>query len=67
MMTFFAAAIGTESVSAVGVSMVRNVSMMHGGVWSNGWMGGYAGAWIPILLVFVLAGVAAWIVNRGGK
>jgi len=67
MMTFFAAAIGTEPVSATGVSMVRNVSMMNGGVWSDSWMGGYGGVWMPLLLVIVLAGVAAWVVNRGGK
>lgn len=67
MMTFFAAAIDTEPVSAIGVSMVQNVSMMHGGVWSDGWMAGYGGLGMSLLFVIVFVGLAAWIVNRGGK
>ena len=32
-----------------------------------GWMGGYDGIWLPILLVIVVAGLVAWIVKQKGK
>jgi len=38
--------------------------MMNG---DYGWMGGYGGPWLPILLLIVVVGVVAWIANRGGK
>jgi hypothetical protein len=28
--------------------------MMNGGTWGAGWMGGYGGMWVPILLVAVV-------------
>ena len=39
--------------------------MMDG--YGFGWMGGYGGIWLPILLVVVIAGLAAWIVKQKGK
>lgn len=41
--------------------------MNGGGMWNDGWMGGYGGPWVPLLLVIVVVGVVAWIVRRGGK
>ncbi|MEO8634668.1 MAG: hypothetical protein ABI587_05260 [Gemmatimonadales bacterium] len=37
---------------------------MMGGGHANGWMGGYGGPWMLILLV-VISGLVAWIVARG--
>jgi hypothetical protein len=37
--------------------------MMDGGMGGSGWMGGY---WGPVLLV-VVVGLVAWIVMRGRK
>ena len=36
-------------------------------MWYDGWMGGYGGAWVPVLLAIVVVGLVAWIVRRGGK
>ena len=27
--------------------------MMNGGMWGGGWMGGYGGYWVPVLLIVV--------------
>lgn len=39
--------------------------MMDG--YGFGWMGGYGGIGMPILLVVVVAGLVAWIVKQKGK
>lgn len=52
---------------ATGHTWAQNGNMMNGGTWGSGWMGGYGGIWTPVLLVVVLAGVIAWIVNRKDK
>lgn len=38
---------------------------MMGGMNGYGWMGGYGGPWVLILLVVVVAGLVAWIIARG--
>ena len=60
-------AVGTASLLATGASLAQNGNMMNGGVWGTGWMGGYGGIWIPILLVIVVAGVVAWLVKQKGR
>lgn len=39
--------------------------MMDG--YGFGWMGGYGGIWLPILVVIAVAGFVAWIVKQKGK
>ena len=39
---------------------------MMGG-YGAGWMGGYGGIWVPILLVIVIAGFVAWVINQKRK
>jgi hypothetical protein len=39
--------------------------MMSG--YDTGWIGGYGGIWVPILLVAVVAGLVGWIVAKTGK
>jgi len=67
MKTLFVMAVGTVSLLATSVSWAQNGNMMNGGTWGSGWMGGYGGIWMPILLIIVVAGLVAWIVKRGGK
>jgi len=67
MKTLFVMAVGTVSLLATSVSWAQNGNMMNGGSWGSGWMGGYGGIWMPILLIIVVAGLVAWIVKRGGK
>ena len=49
---------------AAGVALAQNGSMMNGGGWG---MGGYGGIWGPILLVIVVVGVVALVMQRKGK
>lgn len=67
MKTLLVMAVGTVSLLATSVSFAQNGNMMNGGTWGSGWMGGYGGIWMPILLIIVVAGLVAWIVKRGGK
>ncbi len=41
-------------------------STMHGGGLWGGWMGGYGGAWVPILLV-VVVGLVVWMAMNKRK
>ncbi|WP_114970719.1 hypothetical protein [Rhodoferax ferrireducens] len=67
MKNLLAVAVGTTSLLTTGVSFAQNGNMMNDGLWGSGWMGGYGGIWMPILLVVVLVVLVAWIVKRGGK
>lgn len=67
MKTLLAMTVATVTLLTTGVSMAQNGNMMNGGSWGTGWMGGYGGIWMPILLVIVVAGFVAWIVKRDGK
>ena len=64
MKTLPALALGAIALLNTNVTLAQNGNMMNGG---GGWMGGYGGAWTPILLVIVVAGLVAWIVSRGRK
>lgn len=59
--------IAAATLLTSGASLAQNGTMMNGGIWGTGWMGGYGGIWTPILLVIVVAGVVAWIIGRKGK
>ena len=67
MKTLLALAVGTVSLLVTGVSLAQNGNMMSGGGWGMGWMGGYGGIWGPILLVIVVVGVVALVMQRKGK
>lgn len=67
MKTLFATAVGTGSMLTTGVSSAQSGNMMNGGAWGVGWMGGYGGIWMPILLVVVVVGLVAWAINQKGK
>lgn len=42
--------------------------MMNGsGMWGSGWMGGYGGGWLPILLVIVIIGLVVWVISQKRK
>ena len=52
---------------ATAVALAQGGHMMNGDSWGMGWMGGYGGIWGPILLVAVIAGVVALVMQRKGK
>lgn len=67
MKMFLAILFGMGLLSISAVSMAQNSNMMNQGMWNAGWMGGYGGMWVPILLVVVVIAVVAWVLGRKGK
>jgi hypothetical protein len=65
MRNLFAPAGGVTALLATGVASAQNGHMMNG-PWGGGWMGGYGGVWVPILLV-VVVGLVAWIFMQKRK
>ena len=58
--------VGTVSLVASGIASAQSGPMMNGGMSGVGWMGGYGGYWVPVLLV-VVVGLVAWIVMQRRK
>lgn len=58
--TAFALALSASLVNA------QDRHMMNGSDWNGGWMGGYGGIWVPVLLV-VGVGLLVWIVMQKRK
>ena len=67
MKTLSAILVGTAPLLATGVALAQGGNMMNGDGWGMGWMGGYGGIWGPILLIVVVAGVVAVLMQRKGK
>jgi hypothetical protein len=69
MKNLLSTGLGTVSLWASSTASAQSGqtgTMMNGGMWDGGWMGGYGAYWVPILLV-VVVGLVAWIVMRGRK
>ena len=66
MKNLLAMAVGTVPLLTTGVSFAQGGNMMNGGTW-GGWMGGYGGIWMPILLAIVVVGLVVWVVKRKDK
>lgn len=64
MKNLLAIAVGTVPLLTTGVSFAQNGNMMNGGAWGYGWMGGYGGIWMPILMVIVVVALVVWIVKQ---
>jgi uncharacterized membrane protein len=54
-------------VLAAGSALAQDGNMMNGGMWGFGWMGGYGGYWMPILLVAAVVTLVVWVVKQSGK
>jgi len=67
MKTLLAMAVGTTSLLVPGASSAQSGNMMSGDMGGLGWMGGYGGIWLPILVVIVAVGLVAWVVKQKGK
>lgn len=61
-----ASTLGALSFWVGGAAWAQNGPMMNGGMGQGGWMGGYGGYWMPVLLV-VVVGLVAWIVMQKRK
>ncbi len=64
MNTLRALAFGAVSLLASGAALAQSGNMMGGGPWGSGWMGGYGGIWMPVLLVAVVVGIVVLVVRR---
>ena len=67
MKTLLVMAVGTVPLLATGIALAQTGNMMDGSGWNMGWMGGYGGIWGPIVLVAVIAGLVALVMQRKGK
>ena len=67
MKTLLAMAVGAVPLLANGIASAQNGNMMDGSGWGMGWMGGYGGFWGPLVLIAVIAGVVALVMQRKGK
>lgn len=67
MKTSLAFAVGSVPLLTTGVASAQSGYMMNGNMWNGGWMGGYGGAWVPILLVAVVVGLVVWVVKRKSR
>ena len=63
-MTAIATAIGIGSVFLLAANpALAQAGHMMGGGWGYGWMGGYGGFWMPVVLVLVI-GLVIWVIKR---
>ena len=67
MKTLRALIVGTVPLVVTSVALAQSGTMMDGGGWGMGWMGGYGGYWGPILLAVVIIGAVAILMKRKGK
>ena len=61
----YAPALSITAALASGAAAAQSGTMMNGGDWGGGWMGGHGGFWMPVLLVVgvvVCVGFVAWLV-----
>jgi len=62
--------LGLASLLATGSASAQNGTMMNGGMWDSGWMGGnggYGGYWLAILAMAVVVGLVVWVVKQQKK
>jgi len=67
MKTLLATAVGTASMLYAGVSCAANGHMMDSGAGTGGWMGGYGGVWVSILLAIGVVTLVAWVLSQNRK
>ena len=67
MKMFLAILFAVGLLFASSASLAQSSNMMNQGMWNAGWMGGYGGMWVPILLIIVVVAVVAWMLGRKGK
>ena len=66
MKNLLATAVATVPALFAGATLAQTGNMMNGSMGGSGWMVGYGGYWVPVLLV-VVVGLAAWIVMQKRK
>ncbi|MFN7571988.1 MAG: hypothetical protein ACK5TK_11135 [Betaproteobacteria bacterium] len=59
--------IGLASLLVAANTLARDGTMMNGGMWGSGAMGGYGGYWVPFLVLAVVVGLVVWVVKQQRK
>lgn len=57
-------AFGAAPLLASAAASAQSGHMMNGGFWDGGWMGGYGGIWMPVLLVIAVVAIVVLVINR---
>ena len=64
MKTLFAAAGAALAGWLPAVATAQSGPMMTGGMGGGGWMWGYGGMWMPVILLVVVVALVVWVVKR---
>ena len=67
MKNLLAMAAGMVLLLVNNISIAQSGHMTNGDSWRGGWMGGYGGAWMPVLLIVALVALVVWIVKQKNK
>lgn len=67
MKTIHSMAVATASLLSSGVVIAQTGSMMGGGGSGFGWMDGYGGFWMPVLLIVVVIALVVLVIQRKDK
>jgi uncharacterized membrane protein len=58
---------GASPLLTGGVALAQTGTMMGGGNSGFGWMGGYGGVWMPVLLIVVIVALVVLVIQRKDK
>ena len=67
MKTLISKASAAGTLLSSGVAVAQTGTMMNGSNAGFGWMGGYGGAWMPLLLIVVVVALVVLIFRGKGK
>lgn len=67
MKTLLSMTVGVVPLLSSGVASAQTGSMMGGGNSDFGWMGGYGGFWMPVLLIVVVVALVVLAIQRKDK
>jgi hypothetical protein len=59
--------VGLASLLATGSILAQDGTMMNDGMRDAGWMGGYGGYWVPVLMLIAVAALVVWVVKQQKK
>ena len=67
MKMFLGIVISMTTLLNSSAAVAQNGNMMNASMWNAGWMGGYGGMWVPILLCIIVVAAVVWMLVRKGK
>ena len=67
MKTLLSLTFGAAPLLTSGVALAQTGGMMGGGNSGFGWMGGYGGVWMPVLLIVVVVALVVLVIRRKDK